>query len=132
MTGTLRTRLRREECFVRSCWTDSEVTRAMPGVGISVLLLAIGAILDFGVTVSPYQHGFNVNNVGIILMVVGAVGLRTTLVWPNPRPLRLDARCLVSKVIGASRMVLLDVDLASCECLQRARRDSRSRCDDWW
>jgi hypothetical protein len=58
----------------------------MPGVGVSVLLLAIGAILDFAVTVSPYQHGFNINNVGIILMIAGAVGLVLSLVfWGSSR-----------------------------------------------
>jgi hypothetical protein len=52
----------------------------MPGIGISVILLAVGAILDFAVTVSPYQHGFNINNVGVILMIVGAIGLIASLV----------------------------------------------------
>jgi hypothetical protein len=52
----------------------------MPGIGISVLLLAVGAILDFAVTVSPYQHGFNINNVGVILMIVGAIGLIASLI----------------------------------------------------
>jgi hypothetical protein len=40
----------------------------------SIIAFAVGAILDFAVTVSPDQHGFNVNKVGMILMVVGAVG----------------------------------------------------------
>ena len=66
----------------------------MPGIGISVILLAVGAILDFAVTVSPYQHGFNINNVGVILMIVGAIGLIASLVvrgvgdaggWSNTR-----------------------------------------------
>ena len=53
----------------------------MPGVGISVLVFAVGAILDFAVTVSPYQHGFNINRVGLILMIVGAVGFVVSLVF---------------------------------------------------
>ncbi|HLX86833.1 MAG TPA: hypothetical protein VKR22_00025 [Acidimicrobiales bacterium] len=53
----------------------------MPGVGVSVLLLAVGAILDFAVTVSPYQHGFNINNVGVILMIVGGLGLVLSLIF---------------------------------------------------
>lgn len=40
----------------------------------SLVILAIGAILDFAVTASPYQHGFNIRTVGLILMIVGAVG----------------------------------------------------------
>jgi hypothetical protein len=45
------------------------------GLGASLVVLAIGAILDFAVTTSPYQHGFDVRTVGLILMIVGAVGL---------------------------------------------------------
>ncbi len=43
------------------------------GIGVSVFLLAIGAILAFAVHVTT--SGFNVNTVGIILMVVGGIGL---------------------------------------------------------
>lgn len=63
----------------------------MPGIGISVVLLAVGAVLDFAVTVSPYQHGLNINTVGVILMIVGAVGLILSLMlwglgdWNGPR-----------------------------------------------
>jgi uncharacterized membrane protein len=51
----------------------------MPGVGISIVLFAVGAILDFAVTVSPNQHGFNIHNVGVILMIVAAIGFVTSL-----------------------------------------------------
>lgn len=44
------------------------------GFVASLVAFAVGAILDFAVTVSPYQHGFNIHTVGIILMIVGAVG----------------------------------------------------------
>ena len=44
------------------------------GLVISIIAFAVGAILDFAVTVSTEQHGFNVNKVGVILMIVGAVG----------------------------------------------------------
>lgn len=47
----------------------------MPGLGASIVIFAIGAVLDFGVTVGPDQHGFNIHNVGVILMIVGAVGV---------------------------------------------------------
>jgi hypothetical protein len=43
------------------------------GLVVSSIAFATGAILDWAVT-EPYQHGFNVNKVGWILMVVGAVG----------------------------------------------------------
>jgi hypothetical protein len=44
------------------------------GLVVSIIVFAVGAILDWAVTVSPYQHGFNVNRVGVILMIVGVVG----------------------------------------------------------
>ncbi|HTU38865.1 MAG TPA: hypothetical protein VMF35_12780 [Acidimicrobiales bacterium] len=53
----------------------------MPGVGISIVVFAVGAVLDFAVTASPYQHGFDINRVGVILMIVGAVGLALSLVF---------------------------------------------------
>jgi hypothetical protein len=43
------------------------------GIVASVVVFAVGAILDFAITVSPYQHGFNVKTVGVILMIAGAV-----------------------------------------------------------
>jgi hypothetical protein len=44
------------------------------GFVISLIVFATGAILDFAVTTTPYQHGFNVRTVGVILMIVGVVG----------------------------------------------------------
>ena len=48
------------------------------GIGISVFLIAVGAVLAFAIDVST--EGFNLNTVGVILMVVGALGLLSTLV----------------------------------------------------
>jgi hypothetical protein len=50
------------------------------GLVASIIALAVGAILDFAVTASPEQHGFNVNKVGVILMIVGAVGAVLSLI----------------------------------------------------
>ena len=44
------------------------------GLVASIIAFAVGAVLDFAVTVGPDQHGFNIHTVGVILMVVGAVG----------------------------------------------------------
>lgn len=44
------------------------------GLVASIIAFAVGAVLDFALTVSPDQHGFNVHTVGIILMIVGGVG----------------------------------------------------------
>jgi hypothetical protein len=49
------------------------------GLIVSILMAAVGAILNFAVTVSPYQHGFNLNTVGLILMILGGVGVVLSL-----------------------------------------------------
>jgi hypothetical protein len=48
-------------------------------LGASLFLLAVGAILTFAVTVEA--SGFNINTVGIILMVIGGIGLLFSLFW---------------------------------------------------
>ncbi|HTZ09997.1 MAG TPA: hypothetical protein VMB72_13050 [Acidimicrobiales bacterium] len=47
---------------------------------MSIIVFAVGAILDFAVTESTVQHGFNIQTVGVILMIVGAVGFVVSLV----------------------------------------------------
>lgn len=46
----------------------------MLGIATSIIVFAVGAVLDFAVTVSTDQHGFDIHTVGVILMVVGIVG----------------------------------------------------------
>ena len=48
------------------------------GIGFSVLLLAVGAILFWAVNATV--EGINLDVVGIILMIAGAVGLLWSLV----------------------------------------------------
>lgn len=48
------------------------------GVGTSIFLLAVGAVLAFAVSVQT--DGFNVNTIGWILMAVGAIGLVVSLI----------------------------------------------------
>ena len=43
------------------------------GIGVSLILIAVGAILTWAVNATV--SGLNINTVGVILMVVGAVGL---------------------------------------------------------
>ena len=47
------------------------------GIGVSVFLLAVGAILAFAIDVSV--QGVNLDTVGVILMIVGAIGLLVSL-----------------------------------------------------
>jgi hypothetical protein len=50
------------------------------GIGVSLFLLAAGAILSFAVNVQT--RGFNLNTMGVILMIVGGIGLLwSLLVW---------------------------------------------------
>ncbi len=44
------------------------------GLIFSLMVFTAGAIMDFAITVSTVQHGFNVRTVGVILMIAGAVG----------------------------------------------------------
>lgn len=53
-------------------------------IGGSLLLVAVGAILRFAVTVHN-SHGFNVHTAGVILMVVGAIGLLASVLWMSTR-----------------------------------------------
>jgi hypothetical protein len=48
-------------------------------LGTSLLLIAIGAILRFAVSVTA--KGFNIHTVGVILMIVGGVGFVISLIW---------------------------------------------------
>ncbi len=47
------------------------------GIGGSLFLVALGAILYWAISVDG--EGFNLNTIGLILMVVGAVGVVLTL-----------------------------------------------------
>ena len=56
-------------------------------LGVSVFLLVVGAILTFAVDVTT--SGFNLNTVGVILMVAGALGLVLSLLfWSSFSPYR--------------------------------------------
>jgi predicted MFS family arabinose efflux permease len=50
------------------------------GLVASIIVIAVGAVLDYAVTVNPDQHGFNVNKVGVILMIVGVIGAVLSLI----------------------------------------------------
>jgi hypothetical protein len=47
------------------------------GVGTGLFLIAVGAVLRFAVSVTT--SGFNIHTIGVILMIVGAVGLVISL-----------------------------------------------------
>ena len=49
------------------------------GIGVSLILIAVGAVLTFAVHVSG--HGFNLHTIGIILLVVGGIGALISLIF---------------------------------------------------
>lgn len=49
------------------------------GIGVSLILIAVGAVLAFAVHVTT--SGFNVHTVGWILMAVGAIGVLLSLMF---------------------------------------------------
>jgi hypothetical protein len=49
------------------------------GIGFSVFVIAVGAILRFAVTV--HTNGFNVHTIGVILLVVGIVGMLASMIF---------------------------------------------------
>ena len=49
------------------------------GIGVSLILIAVGAVLAFAVHVST--SGFNIHTVGYILLIVGAIGALLSLVF---------------------------------------------------
>ncbi len=53
------------------------------GIGASVFLIAVGAILAFAVNTTV--SGISIHTIGYILMIVGAIGLLTSLLIFAPR-----------------------------------------------
>jgi hypothetical protein len=49
------------------------------GIGVSVFLLAVGAIMTFALNASV--SGINLDTVGIILMIVGVIGLLFSMMF---------------------------------------------------
>ena len=49
------------------------------GIGVSLILIAAGAIMTFALHAS--SSTFNLHTIGVILMVVGAIGLVLSMVF---------------------------------------------------
>ena len=49
------------------------------GIGVSLILIAVGAILTWAVSASV--SGVDINTIGVILMIVGAIGLILSLMF---------------------------------------------------
>jgi len=61
------------------------------GIGISIVLVAVGAVLTFAL--EREAEGINLDTVGVILMIVGAVGLVVSmLLWSSWGPYNRERR----------------------------------------
>ena len=49
------------------------------GISVSILLIAIGAILTWGVTAEA--EGLDINAIGVILLIVGVLGLVLSMLF---------------------------------------------------
>jgi hypothetical protein len=65
-------------------WASSEEVRV--GIGFSLFLFVVGAILTFAVDVNS-SSGFSIDTIGIILMIGGLLGLvLSALFWSSFSP----------------------------------------------
>ncbi|MDP1820141.1 MAG: hypothetical protein Q8K58_09665 [Acidimicrobiales bacterium] len=67
------------------------------GIGTSIVIMAVGALLTFAIEADSAE-GFNVNNAGVILMIIGAIGLLASLFIWGPRSRR--TRTVVDRDAG--------------------------------
>lgn len=77
-------------------------------IGAGILLIAVGAILRFGIsTVST--HGFGIHTIGDILMLVGALGVVLwLLVWAPWAPRARSRRTVYREDVPPGRTVYRD------------------------
>ena len=75
--------------------------------GVSVFLLAVGAILTYAVRASV--PGVSLHTVGIILMFVGAIGVLSSLVFWNG-PLGRSRRTVVREDPVTGRKAIIEED----------------------
>ena len=77
------------------------------GIGVGLILIAVGAIMAFAVDVST--NGFNINTVGWILMIVGVVGILVDLLifMPRRRVTSVDTTTTAAPTVYADEHVVV-------------------------
>jgi hypothetical protein len=86
-------------------------------LGVSIFLLVVGAILTFAVDVTT--SGFNLNTVGIILMVAGALGLVLSLLfWSSFSPYRRSRTVAGPDTVVEERRIERDLPQHRSELLR--------------
>jgi hypothetical protein len=76
------------------------------GIGTSLFLIAVGAILRYGVTAEV--TGLDINVIGVILMVVGAMGLVIALVFWSSWGSWIPGRAHSERVVRRERDIHRD------------------------
>ena len=80
------------------------------GIGVSLILIAVGAVLAFAVHVTT--SGFNVNTVGYILLIVGVVGALISLMfWSSWGGVGGRRRTVVDEGPVAQRRTVVEDDV---------------------
>ena len=78
------------------------------GIGTSIFLIALGAILKYAVTADV--EGVSLETVGVILMIVGIVGLLLSLLWMTIwADRRRDRAVVTDRPVDRERVVERDV-----------------------
>jgi beta-lactamase regulating signal transducer with metallopeptidase domain len=80
------------------------------GTGVSLILIAVGAVLAWAVNVTT--SGFNINTIGYILLVVGIVGFVLSLIfwssWAGPGYLSRRRTVTDTGSTGSRRTIVED------------------------
>lgn len=77
------------------------------GIGVSLILIAVGAVLAFAVHVTT--TGLNVNTVGYIVLVVGIVGgLISLAFWSSWGGMGSRRRTVIDEGPAAGRRTVVD------------------------
>ncbi len=73
------------------------------GIGTSIFLIAVGAILKFAVNADV--SGIEISTVGVILMIVGAIGIAVDLAVFAPRRRGTRDTAVVDPAYGSRTVV---------------------------
>ena len=78
------------------------------GIGVGLVLIAIGAVLTFAVNAT--FSGFSIATIGVILMIVGAVGLLIDLAifMPRRRAVTTTSTAADPYAVGSGRRTVVE------------------------
>ena len=80
------------------------------GIGVGIFLIAVGAVLAFAVNASV--SGLDIQTIGVILMIVGALGIVLDLIIFAPRRRRVVVDDVPTRaVVDEPRRMVVDRDV---------------------